>query len=112
MEFRVIWEIDVHAENPLKAAEQARALQLDALTPATVFSIWDYAKLKMHRIDVAAPIDQMDTAALASVRSTLRKLQCATDLEARLKDLVAVMLIFLDAEDGITRRTDGRRTRL
>ncbi|MGC2400534.1 MAG: hypothetical protein WA510_12145, partial [Acidobacteriaceae bacterium] len=112
MEFRVFWEIDVHADSLLKAAEQARALQLDAQMPATVFTVWDYAKLKMHRIDVAPPADQLDTAALTSVRSALRRLQCATNLEAGLKDLVAVMLIFLDAENGKVRRHDGRRTRL
>jgi hypothetical protein len=104
MEFRVIWEIEIHADNPLKAAEQARAWQLDTQTPATVFSVWDYNKRKMHRIDLAAPADRLDIAALASLRSTFRKLQCANHLKEGLKDLVAVMLMFLDAENGKAKR--------
>lgn len=105
MEFRVIWEIDVHADNPQQAAEQARAVQLAPDMPATIFEVWDYAKLKMHRLDLAEPADRLDNGALASVRATLRRLQCATDAEAGLKDLAAVMLIFLDAENGRGRRT-------
>jgi hypothetical protein len=104
MEFRVIWEIDIHAESPEQAAEEARTVQLRPDMPATVFEVWDYAKQKMHRVDLAAAADRLDNGALASVRAAFRQLQCAPDLEADLKDLVAVMLIFLDAGEGNSRR--------
>jgi hypothetical protein len=100
MEFRVIWEVLVHADGPEQAAEQARALQLNSAMPATLFSVWDYHHLKMHRVDVDEPPNQLDNGALATVRTALRRLQCARHLEPGIKDLVSVMLIFLDEEDG------------
>jgi len=104
MEFRVIWEIDIHADNPQQAAERARAVQLDPNTSATIFSVFDYAHLQMHRIDPSAPEDQLNKSALTSMRAGLRKLQCSPHLDSGLKDLVAVMLIFLDAGEGNARR--------
>jgi hypothetical protein len=100
MEFRVIWEIHVHAENPRQAAEQARSLQLDPHLQATLFTVWDCARTIMHRVDLTEPANRLDVATLASARSALRQLQCSTQLKAEWKDLVAVMLVFLDAEDG------------
>lgn len=35
-EFRVVWEIDIEAETPKQAAEQAFAIQQDPETMATV----------------------------------------------------------------------------
>jgi hypothetical protein len=104
MEYRVIWEIDIHADSPQQAAERARAVQLDPDTPATIFSIFDYGNLQMHRVDPVAPVDRLSNGALASMRADLRRLQCFPELNAGLKDLVAVMLIFLDAEEGNARR--------
>ena len=103
MEFRVIWEINVHADNPLQAAEQARCLQLNPEMPATIFGVWDYHKVKMHRVDLNEPIDRLDNAALGPVRANLRRMQCANGLDTGIKDLAAVMLIFLD-EAGRPRR--------
>jgi hypothetical protein len=104
MEYRVIWEIDVHADSPQQAAEQARAVQLDPGSPATIFSIFDYANLQMHRVDPVAPPNRLSDGTLATMRAALRRLQCFPELSPGLKDLVAVMLIFLDAEEGSARR--------
>jgi hypothetical protein len=107
MEFRVIWEILVHAESPQDAAEQARAWQLNADAPTTVFSVWAFAKHQMHRVDLDAPVQQLDFDAQVLLRSTLRKLQCATELEPGTKDLAAAMLIFLDDANVIAGRPSG-----
>jgi hypothetical protein len=96
MEFRVIWEILVHAESPQQAAEQARAWQLSPDVPATMFSVWDCTKRRMHRVDLDAPEHRLDAVVQSSLRSNLRQLQCATDVEPQIKDLAATMLIFLD----------------
>ncbi len=104
MEFRVIWEIDVDAESPQQAIERARAVQLDPGMPATVFDVWDYAKQKMQRIDLAARPGRLDSIEMASVRASLRLLQCAPGLPRETKDIVAAMLIFLDSEEGCSRR--------
>jgi hypothetical protein len=104
MEFRVIWEILVHADDPQHAAEQARAWQLNPETPATVFGVWEYDKLQMHRVDLTATTDQLDGVMQASLRSTLRKLQCATDPKPGVKDLAAAMLIFLDDANVVAGR--------
>ena len=104
MEFRVIWEIDIHADSPKQAVEGARAVQLRPDMPATVFEVWDYARNKMHRVDLAAGGGRLNTVEMASARAAFRRLQCAPDLQPDLKDLVSVMLIFLDAEEGNSRR--------
>jgi hypothetical protein len=104
MEFRVIWEVLVHAESPRHAAALARTLQLDPSMPATAFSVWDPRKAKMHRVDVAEPSGQLDPRALRALRSRLRRLQCGDDLAPGYKDVAAVMLLFLDDEEGKMRR--------
>jgi hypothetical protein len=104
MEFRVVWEIDVDADSPEEAAERARVVQLNPDMPATLFDVWDHAKQRMHRIDLAAPTDRLEEVEVASVRATLRCLQCAPDLQPGMKDLVSVMLIFLDADEGYSGR--------
>jgi hypothetical protein len=104
VEFRVMWEIEIHADSPEEAAEQARALQLDPVMPATVFEVWDHTKQKMHRIDLAAPGGRLNNGELGSLRTTLRQLQCAPDLAGDTKDILSVMLMFLDAEEGHSRR--------
>ncbi len=60
MEFRVIWEIDIEADSPKQAVEGARAVQLRPDMPATVFEVWDHAKQKMHRVDLAASAGRLD----------------------------------------------------
>jgi hypothetical protein len=104
MEFRVIWEIDIEADSPEQAVEGARALQLRPDMSATVFEVWDHAKQRTHRVDLAAPEGKLDNAELAAVRAAFRRLQCASDLELATKDMLTAMLIFLDAEEGYSRR--------
>ena len=71
MEFRVIWEIDVDADNPAAAAQEARALQLKMNTSATIFDIWEPAAGEMHRIDVAWDTERLEHAELGAVRTAL-----------------------------------------
>jgi hypothetical protein len=52
LEFRVIWEIEIHAASPEEAAHEARAVQLRPDISATVFGVWEHATQRMHRIDV------------------------------------------------------------
>jgi hypothetical protein len=104
MEFRVIWEIEIDADNPKEAVAKARAVQLRPDMPATVFDVWEHARQRMHRIDLAPPSDRLDDVELASLRSALRRLQCASDLQPGMKDILSVMLIFLDAQEGNARR--------
>jgi hypothetical protein len=104
MEFRVIWEVDIDADSPKQAIEKARAVQLEPDMPATVFDVWDYAKQRMQRIDLAAQPDRLDGVEMASVRASLRLLQCAPGLPRETKDIAAAMLIFLDSEERCSRR--------
>jgi hypothetical protein len=104
MEFRVIWEVDIDADSPNQAIEKARVMQLDPDMPATVFDVWDYAKQKMQRIDLAAQPGRLDSVEMASLRASLRLLQCAPGPKRETKDILAAMLIFLDAEEGCSRR--------
>jgi hypothetical protein len=103
LEFRVIWEIDIHAETPQEAVQQARALQLKPDLPVTIFDIWDHARRKMHRIDLAADSNSLDRAQLTELRADLRMLQCTPAISATIQDIAAVMLIFLDREEKFFR---------
>lgn len=108
MEFRVIWEVEIEAGSPKQAAEQARLLQLNPQMPATVFEIWEHARQRMHRVDLAAAADRLDKAEMANVRATLRRLQCSPEPRLDIKDMVTVMLIFLDADEGHSGRISSR----
>jgi hypothetical protein len=59
MEFRVIGEIDIEAEGPKEAAQQAREIQLIPGMSATVFGAWAYVAGKMHRIDLVEEVDRL-----------------------------------------------------
>jgi hypothetical protein len=76
MEFRVIWEIDIEADSPKEAAQEARAVQLTPGMSATAFDVWAYAAGKMHRIDLLEEPDRLDRDELFVVRAGLRFLQC------------------------------------
>ena len=104
MEFRVIWEIEVHAASPEEAAQEARAVQLKRDISATVFGVWDHASERMHRIDVERHAGILDPAELMAVRACLRSLQCVASVPDNIKDLLSAMLIFLDREDAIFTR--------
>jgi hypothetical protein len=96
MEFRVIWEIDIDAENPREAAHGAREIQLRPDMPATVFDVWEHAAGKMYRIDVAGETERLSRAELAEIRARLRLLQCSSGIAASTLPIAMVMLVFLD----------------
>jgi hypothetical protein len=104
MEFRVIWEIDIDAENPKEAAHGARELQLRPDMPATVFDVWEHAAGKMHRVDVAGETERLGHAEQAEIRARLRLLQCASGLAAGTLHMATAMLIFLDKEEMMRKR--------
>ncbi len=104
MEFRVIWEIDIEADDPKAAAQEARALQLKVNSSATVFDIWEPAAGKMHRIDVAEDSERLEHAELRALRTSLRLLQCEPDVPPNARDVAMTMLIFLDRAEMMFRR--------
>jgi hypothetical protein len=75
----VIWEIEIEADSPLEAAQQARAIQLTPGMSATVFDVWAYTAGKMHRIDLVEEPDRLDHDELFAVRARLRLLRCNSD---------------------------------
>jgi hypothetical protein len=99
MEFRVIWEIDIHAEGPKQAAQEARAIQLTPGMSATVFDVWAYMAGKMHRIDLVEEADRLEYDELFAVRAALRLLQCRPDVPPNIHELATLMLIFLDKDN-------------
>jgi hypothetical protein len=76
LEFRVIWEVAIEAENPIEAAQEARIIQLTPGMSATAFDAWEHAAGKMHRIDLIEQPDRLDRDELFAVRARLRLLQC------------------------------------
>jgi hypothetical protein len=103
LEFRVIWEIEMEADTPEQAAQQARAAQLRPDSSATVFEVWEYAEKRMHRIDVETPADRLDHAELTAIRICLRLLQSSPRLHGDVKELASTMLIFLDREEMLSK---------
>ena len=99
MEFHVTWEIDINADSPKEAAQQARAVQLTLGMSATVFDVWGYAAGKLHRIDLAKEPDRLDRDELLAVRAGLRLLQCNPDMPPSMQDSATKMLIFLDQHE-------------
>jgi hypothetical protein len=106
LEFRVIWEIEIHAASPEEAAQEARAIQLKPDISATIFAVWEHARERMHRIDVERHAGELDPVELIAVRACLRSLQCAPGVPDNIKDLVSALLIFLDREDAIFKRVE------
>ncbi len=104
MEFRVIWEIEIHAASPEEAAREARAVQLRSDISATVFGVWEHATEKMHRIDLERHAGKLDPAEMITARASLRSLQCVSGVQDNIKNLVSAMLIFLDREDAMFKR--------
>jgi hypothetical protein len=104
LEFRVIWEIEIHAASPEEAAQEARAVQLRRDISATVFGVWEHARETMHRIDVEQHPEKLDPAEMIGVRSCLRSLQCAPGVPDNIKNLMSAMLVFLDREEAMFTR--------
>jgi hypothetical protein len=74
VEFQVIWEVEIEADSPLEAAQQARAIQLTPGMSATVFDVWAHIAGKMHRTDLLEETDRLDQDELFAVRAGLRLL--------------------------------------
>jgi hypothetical protein len=106
MEFRVIWEIDIEADGPRAAAQQARAIQLIPGMSATVFDVWTYVSGKMYRIDLVEEPDRLDCGELFAIRAGLRLLQCKPGTPLSIWKLANVILTFLDDYDMLLSRVD------
>jgi hypothetical protein len=100
----VIWEIEIEADSPLEAAQQARAVQLTPGMSATVFDVWAYRAGKMHRTDLVEETDRLDHDELFAVRAALRLLQCKPDTPQSIQELATILLIFLDIEHMLFKR--------
>jgi hypothetical protein len=104
LEFRVIWEIEVEADSPKEAVQEARIIQLTPDMAATVFDVWAYAAGKMHRIDLVEEPDRLDRDELFAVRAGLRLLECNPDTPLSIQELATIILIFLDRDNTISKR--------
>ena len=54
-EYRVTWEIDIEADTPLEAAEEALTIQRDPESTATFFKVWEHFSGvigKAHTVDL------------------------------------------------------------
>lgn len=99
MEFQVTWEIDINADGPKEAAQQARAVQLTPGISATVFDVWGYAAGKLHRIDLVKEPERLGRDELLAVRAGLRLLQCKADIPPSMQGSATKMLNFLDQHE-------------
>jgi hypothetical protein len=105
VEFRVIWEIDIEADTPNEAAQEARVIQLTPGMSATVFDVWAHVAGKMHRVDLIDQPDRLDRDELFAIRAGLRLLQCKADMPSSIREVATGMFIFLDRYDmGSDRR--------
>jgi hypothetical protein len=104
MQFRVIWEIDIDAEGPKEAAQEARVVQLTPGMSATVFDVWAHVAGKMHRIDLIEEVNRLDRDELFAVRAGLRLLQSNPDTPHSIQELATIILIFLDRDNMISKR--------
>ena len=104
LEFRVIWEIEIEANSPKEAAQEARVIQLTPGMSATVFDVWAHVAGKMHRIDLIEQPDRLDRDELFAVRAGLRLLQCNPDTPLSIQELATIILIFLDKDNMMSKR--------
>ncbi len=109
LEFRVIWEICIEADNPKEAVREARAIQLTATMLATIFDVWDQGTGVTHRIDLLEDPDRLNHDELVDARTRFRLLQCEVDAPARIRNLSASLLIFLDRDNMLLKRAHPRR---
>lgn len=111
LEFRVIWEIEIEADSPKEAAQEARAIQVTLGMSATVFDVWAYVAGKMHRIDLVEEADRLEYDELFAVRASLRLLQCRPDVPPSIQELATIILIFLDKGNMLSKRVRRRPSR-
>jgi hypothetical protein len=108
LEFRVIWEIEIEADSPKEAAQEAQTIQLTPGMSATVFDVWAHVAGKMHRIDLVEEPERLDRDELFAVRAGLRLLQCNPNMPQSIRDVATVMLIFLDGDNKMFTKLGGR----
>lgn len=104
MEYRVVWEIEIEADSPLQAAQDARTIQLTPGMSATVFDVWAHVAGQMHRIDLVEEAGRLDRDEQFAVRAGLRLLQCNRDTPLSIRELATIILIFLDKDKAISNR--------
>ena len=103
----MFWEIEIDAESPDKAAEQARTIQLTPDMPATMFNVWGYTAETMYRIDFVEEADKLDRYEQLAARARLRFLQCNPSTPAHIKGWAAALLIFLDKDEMMLKDRRG-----
>lgn len=52
MEYRVTWDIEIEANSPREAAEEARAIQLDPDSEAVYYEVYHYHDKFVDHIDL------------------------------------------------------------
>jgi molybdopterin-biosynthesis enzyme MoeA-like protein len=104
VEFRVIWEIEIEAEGPKEAAQEARTIRLTPGMSATVFDVSAHAAGKMYRIDLVEEPDRLDRYELFAVKAGLRLLQCNPKTAPSIRELASIILIFLDEDNLMSKR--------
>ena len=97
----MIWEIEIEADSPKEAAQEARTIQLTPGMSATVFDVWAHGAGKMHRIDLVEEPDRLDRDELFAIRAGLRLLQCKPDVPPSIRELTTKLLIFLDRDNKV-----------
>ena len=75
----MFWEIEIEADSPKEAAQEARVVQLAPDMSATVFDVSAHVAGKMHRVDLVEEPDRLGRDELFAVRAGLRLLQCNPD---------------------------------
>ena len=100
----MIWEIEIEAESPTEAAQQARTIQLTPGMSATVFDVWAHVARTIHRIDLIKEANRLDHDELFAVRTGLRLLQCKPDTPPSIQELATALLIFLDRDNMMFNR--------
>jgi hypothetical protein len=73
-EYRVKWEIDIDADNPVDAARKARAAQIRPGTTATVFSVGDrrHPVGVYKKVDLGGPGEPGNVSELIELMSKIR----------------------------------------
>jgi hypothetical protein len=107
----VIWEIEIEADSPKEAVQEARIIQLTPGMSATLFDVWAHGPGKMHRIDLVEEPDRLDRDELFAVRAGLRLLQSKPDTPPSIQELATIVLIFLDRDNMISTRVHHRPPR-
>ena len=51
-QYRILWEIDVEADSPREAAQEARNIQLDPTSEAVVYTVYHEATEEVYDIDL------------------------------------------------------------